>query len=800
MKIIRPIFLLVFTFYFLPSSAQGDTSYLGTDFWVAFMPNAADGVNDIYSLAIVAQRTCSVTITVPAGSFSHTLTATGGNSVIYQLPATQAYQAGSCVVNNTGVHVVATDSIYLFAQNRDGSPNSADATAVMPTHALGSRYVLQTYPVNRSNANVTPCFSILATQNNTRISMTLTGATSTGVAAGSTVDTVLGAGQVFQVKGPGGAGDFSGSFVCSSPGKPVAVFAGNTVAYVPEGGIGGDHVFMQMPPVERLGDGWLLTPTYAHGQPGTDRVRVTAVEGGTYLQFGNQTPINIADAGGSYEFTLTEATWLTSTKPALVCQYMDSRHNTGQGQDFGDPAGFVVTPLNQAARSADFGTMYVDSRSPAVSKYYVNIAVPTAETSLVRLDGQPVAGFQPVAGSSYSHARCTVSTGRHTVTTTGTGFTAHHYGVGENWDSYDVAVGGRWSQVTNHWSQVSGVWDTIDTVVCAGHFSFRGETYSESGVYMVGTHCGGGYVLRLTLGGGSTLIADTFVCDSLVWRGRVCRTQGYYYDTVAMPDGCDSVFVLSLMGVYPSTRVYIDTATCDGMIALGDTLFLSPGHHEFHRQTMHGCDSIVTLDLVLNPHYDIGIDTTICHQPFGWDDSLLTLTGESRRYRFVYRTMAGCDSIVTLTVRYVPAYDSTWFVTIGDTDSYTWVDGQVYVTSTDTTLVLRAADGCDSLLRLVLSVVPHLSDPFVWVPNVFTPDEETNNRFSVICVDLREVTVAIYNRWGNFVCRFDGLTESWDGTKEGQPCKQDTYVYVIRSVDLEGMRIPEKFGTVTLLR
>lgn len=727
------------------AGAQADTSYLGTDFWVAFMPNAADGVNDIYTLAIVAQRTCSVTVTVPAGSFSYTIT-TGVNTVIYQLPATQAYQAGSCVVNNTGVHVVATDSIYLFAQNRDGTPNSADATAVMPTHALGSRYVLQTYPVNRSNANATACFSILATQNNTRISMTLTGATSTGVAAGSTVDTVLGAGQVFQVKGPGGRGDFSGSFVCSPPGKPVAVFAGNTVAYVPEGGIGGDHVFMQMPPVERLGDGWLLTPTYVHGQPGTDRVRVTAVEGGTYLQFGNQTPINIADAGGSYEFTLTEATWLTSTKPALVCQYMDSRHNTGQGQDFGDPAGFVVTPLNQAARSADFRPMYVDSRSPAVSKYYVNIAVPTAETSLVRLDGQPVAGFQPVAGSSYSHARCTVSTGRHTVTTTGTGFTAHHYGIGENWESYAAPVGGRFHKLNP--VSAAAVWDTVDTVVCGTFFTFRGEAYTRSGEYPIGTSCNGGTLLRLTLAGHRERVLDTSVCDSLVWRGTVYREPGTFIDTVPMPDGCDSLIGLFLHQVYPSSSLFLDTALCEGYaLAVGDTVLTRAGHHEWLCRTVHGCDSSVSVDL-----------------------------------------------------RILPVYDSTWRVTIGDTDTYVWVDGNAYAESIDTTFRYSTVAGCDSLLRLVLHVIERPTDPLLWVPNVFTPGEETNNRFEVVTKGMQEVSVVLFTRWGDRVCRFDGLTEYWDGTKEGRPCKQDTYVWLIRCVAKDGTRLPEQSGTVTLLR
>ena len=60
---------------------QADTSYLGTDFWVAFMPNASDGVPDNYNLCFAAKRTCSVTITAPAASFSYTLSATPGSLI-----------------------------------------------------------------------------------------------------------------------------------------------------------------------------------------------------------------------------------------------------------------------------------------------------------------------------------------------------------------------------------------------------------------------------------------------------------------------------------------------------------------------------------------------------------------------------------------------------------------------------------------------------------------------------------------------------------------------------------------------
>lgn len=716
------------------------------DFWVAFMPNAEDAIPDRYILSFAAPRNCTVTLTAPASSWTHSLAVGGGQSASYTVPVSTAYQSGSCIVTGTGIHVTATDSIYLFAHSRDGSPNSSDATAVIPTHALGNDYLLQTYPVNRPGATTAACFSVVATQNGTHVSMTLTGATSTGIPAGATIDTTLDAGQVFQVKGPPGAGDFSGTKVCSVPGKPVAVFAGNSVVHIPSNGLGGDHVYMQMPPVASLGMRWVLTPTLSHGSPGSDRVRMTAVEDNTVIAL-DGTTLTTLSAGASHEITLTEAVYLTSSKPALVCQYLDSRHYNAQGQDYGDPAGFVVTPLEQGTNWARFNTLTVESRSPSVSQWYVNIVMPTAEVSLnrLRMDGQRVTGFTAVGSSGFSHVRCPLTQGSHAIVSTGSGFTAFHYGVGENWESYAVPVGGRFFELN---PAAAAVWDTVDTVVCANVFSFMGETYTRSGEYPIGTSCNGGSLLRLTLAGHRERVLDTSVCDSLVWRGRVYREPGTFIDTVPMPDGCDSLIGLLLHHVYPSSSLFLDTALCEGhALAVGDTVLTRAGHHEWHGQTVHGCDSSVSIDL-----------------------------------------------------RLLPVYDSTWRVTITDTDTYVWVDGNEYAESIDTMLRYRTVAGCDSLLRLVLQVIEHPTDPLLWVPNVFTPGEETNNRFEVVTKGMQEVSVVLFTRWGDRICQFDGLTEYWDGTKEGRPCKQDTYVWLIRCVTKDGIRLPEQSGTVTLLR
>lgn len=777
--------------------AQVDSSHFGRDFWVALMPNAGESVPDMYYFYASSDTACNVTLTVPLTGWSQTMNVPAGGSAVYQVPtASNCYQAGSCIVTNRGVHVTSTAAIMLAVYNRDGSPCSSDATDVLPTHVLGSNYVLQTYPIAGASGNYCAGFSVLATEDNTTVHICLSGATSDGHQPGDTLIRTLNAGQIFQVKSPVGNGNFSGTVVRSDPSKPVSVFAGNPVARIPSGGISGDHIYIHQHPVEHWGKQWTLTPTMVHSDNSfSDYIRITALEDDCRVTMNGNT-LTTLGALQSHEFVLSGACLLSTSTPAAVCQYLDSRHASSQGADYSDVAGFYVTPLEQMSTHAVFSTMPVDSRSPAVSQYWLNVAVPQGETSLLRLDGQPLSNFQPVSGSNYSHIRCSLNAGHHTLTTTGaSGFTAHHYGVGENWESYNIAIGGNARHLQT--STLGGTNDTIDTLVCGSTFYFRGVTYTESGSWLLGGGCAGSTILNLTLIGNRSRSDTRFACDSFVWYGQTLRNNGYYTYYVPMPDGCDSTVMLNLT-LGHTVHHDFDTSLCDSTLVWNDTLLTVPGEHTFVFATVEGCDSLEVLRLHRKKAYLIHIDTLACHLPIRWGDTLLA---HDSLYRFRYTNWEGCDSIIEVHVRYSPAYDSLWNVSITDTESYIWVDGAEYTRSIDTVLAFTNIDGCDSLLRLHLVVIPIPRDPLLWVPNIITPDREGNRTFRIYCQDVEEATVSIYHRWGDRVCTFDGLTGEWDATKNGHPCAPGTYVYLIRYREKgTGKQMPEKIGTVTVLR
>lgn len=89
----------------------------------------------------------------------------------------------------------------------------------------------------------------------------------------------------------------------------------------------------------------------------------------------------------------------------------------------------------------------------------------------------------------------------------------------------------------------------------------------------------------------------------------------------------------------------------------------------------------------------------------------------------------------------------------------------------------------------------------IWTPDVFTPSEDTDNRFAPIATGLLETELFIYDRSGRLVLTTRDLAAGWDGTRDGHPCPQGAYVWFLRyrAMDYPGIWRSTS-GTVTLLR
>jgi gliding motility-associated-like protein len=70
-------------------------------------------------------------------------------------------------------------------------------------------------------------------------------------------------------------------------------------------------------------------------------------------------------------------------------------------------------------------------------------------------------------------------------------------------------------------------------------------------------------------------------------------------------------------------------------------------------------------------------------------------------------------------------------------------------------------------------------------PNTFTVnDDGLNETWSVYGLNIKSIVVRIFDRWGEEIFMFDDINKGWPGTKQnGNPCKQDVYVYRIEVTD-----------------
>jgi gliding motility-associated-like protein len=97
-----------------------------------------------------------------------------------------------------------------------------------------------------------------------------------------------------------------------------------------------------------------------------------------------------------------------------------------------------------------------------------------------------------------------------------------------------------------------------------------------------------------------------------------------------------------------------------------------------------------------------------------------------------------------------------------------------------TTYILRVFNsvGCDDFDTITVTV----NEPTVIVvPNLFTPNGDGANDVwdlrTVPGIDDSKVTV--FNRWGKEVYSSLKYDHTWDGTYEGNPLPEGTYVYII---------------------
>ena len=145
----------------------------------------------------------------------------------------------------------------------------------------------------------------------------------------------------------------------------------------------------------------------------------------------------------------------------------------------------------------------------------------------------------------------------------------------------------------------------------------------------------------------TTFLSPTICFGDTVFVGSSAYTAtGSYTQVLAGQGGCDSIVQLDLF-VQPLLFDNIELVICEGDSAVvGNSLYFQTGIYSDTLSASTGCDSIVTLDLTVVPTQFVTLDTAICAgNTVAVGPELFSQTGN---YTVNLQSASGCDSMVTL--------------------------------------------------------------------------------------------------------------------------------------------------------
>ncbi len=140
-----------------------------------------------------------------------------------------------------------------------------------------------------------------------------------------------------------------------------------------------------------------------------------------------------------------------------------------------------------------------------------------------------------------------------------------------------------------------------------------------------------------------------------------------------------------------------------------------------------------------------------------------------------------------------------WDLGDGSTSTMTHPNETYSDTGTyDVTLIAMDQYGC---LDTITKTIRILDEFYLYIPNSFTPDRNRHNDvFRVSTIGVVEFHIQIFNRWGELVYTSDDKNFEWDGTYEGEPVPDATYVWKIQYRSIFDDELQLKMGHINVLK
>ncbi len=417
---VNSIFLIFFLVAGSAVSAQ-NLSNRGRAFWVGYghhqFMEYGRGNRQEMVLYFSAEEAARVTVTIKGTSYRETYVV-AANSVVaskplpkgleattpsvidsrlYNLPPSYGGSGSEGIFTNKGIHIESDVPIVAYAHIYGES--SSGATMLMPVDTWGYSYTsLNTRQYFTSSSQ--SCFSwmyVVAAHANTRVRITPSVPTRSGMPANQAFDITLQEGDIYQVvaaqTSENGGYDLTGTAVQSianAQGEcyPVAVFSGSSRTTItcnesPDGS--GDNIMQQIFPHQAWGRQYLTTPSLVDNnfrQFNMNVFRIVVSDPTTVVKKNGMTLYGLTN-NLYYEYQSNTPDFIETDKPVLVAQYFPSQSAcdyTGSG----DPEMIYISPVEQAIKKTGF--LRNDKESIAVN--YLSLVIPDNGLPSLTIDGQ----------------------------------------------------------------------------------------------------------------------------------------------------------------------------------------------------------------------------------------------------------------------------------------------------------------------------------------------------------------------------------------------------------------------------
>lgn len=254
---------------------------------------------------------------------------------------------------------------------------------------------------------------------------------------------------------------------------------------------------------------------------------------------------------------------------------------------------------------------------------------------------------------------------------------------------------------------------TLDELICEGQtYTVGTSDFSATGTYtetlQAANGCDSVVTLNLTVAEIPTVDLVASICDGASYAvgDSTYNASGTYQNVLTSSVGCDSIVNLELT-VTDFYETNLVESICDGQsFSVGSSNYNTTGIYQDVFTSSDGCDSIVNLDLTVFDIPVTNLNETLCDgETYSVGNSTYDVTGTYQD--ILTSVVTGCDSIVNLELTVNPTFETNLVEAICDGNSYT-VGSSVYTESGTYQDLLTASNGCDSMVNLALTVNPIL--------------------------------------------------------------------------------------------